>query len=146
MNIISIKMSKSFFFNSNKLFFKNIENLTLFGIIISSHLAYAITTKNNREIVIKKKYKFDRNGFTEFMIIDDEGKHYNINNSVWYWKWNSIEDWNIMEIDQKIKIHFYGLRIPIFGIFPNVFYTIWHNTDLKKQNHNFSNIRYEQFE
>lgn len=123
-------MSKSFFFN-NKFFFRQIpnlsdlENLTIFGMIIASHFTYAISTKQKNEITIKKKYKFVKNGFTEFMIIDENGKHYNVNNSFWYWKWNSIEDWNYMEINKKIIIHFYGFRIPILGIFPNIFNTIW---------------------
>jgi hypothetical protein len=51
-------------------------------------------------------YSFVKNGYTEFMVIDKKGNHYNMTNSLWYWKWNSIEDWNILEEqdDKKIKV------------------------------------------
>lgn len=115
-------MSKSFLI-TNKFLFKNIENVNLLGLFIASHLIYVVSTRNKNEIIIKNKYNFTRNGFTEFMIIDNNGKHYNVNNSFWFWKWDSIEDWNNMEINQKININYYGIRIPLFGIFPNIFKT-----------------------
>ena len=106
-----------------------------YGIAIVGHLCYAITTKEEKEIMVLKKYKFDRNGFTEFMIIDQNGKHYNINNSLWYWKWNAIEEWNLIEKHKNIRIKFYGFRIPILGIFPNVFF-------INNTNNNNFNLTY----
>lgn len=117
-------MSKSFFI-TNKFLFKNIENLNLLGLFVACHLTYAMSTRKKNEIIIKKKYNFTRNGFTEFMIVDNKGKHYNVNNSFWYWKWNSIEDWNKMEINQKININYYDFRIPILGLFPNIYNSIF---------------------
>jgi hypothetical protein len=62
-----------------------------------------------------------RNGFTEFMVIDEYGNHYNVNNSFWYWKWNSIEDWyNIKESDE-LDFKYYGWRVPVLGMFPNIY-------------------------
>ena len=55
------------------------------------HLSYSLGTSNIKSSKIIKKYKMVRNGFTDFMIITDKGEHYNINNSLWYWKWNSID-------------------------------------------------------
>jgi len=94
--------------------------IPLVPLVITGHLCYAIGTKEEKEIIVSKKYKFDRNGFTEFMIIDNSGKHYNLNNSIWFWKWNSIEDWNLIQENKKIAIKFYGWRVPLFGIFPNI--------------------------
>ena len=88
--------------------------------ITAGHFAYAVGTKREKEINIVSKYKFTRNGFTEFMIIDSEGNHYNINNSFWYWKWDSIEDWSSIEANKKINTKYYGFRVPILGIFPNI--------------------------
>ncbi len=88
--------------------------------ITTGHCAYALGTKREKEINIVSKYKFTRNGFTEFMIIDSEGNHYNINNSFWYWKWDSIEDWSSIEANKKINTKYYGFRVPILGIFPNI--------------------------
>ena len=128
-------MSKSFthFF---KLFFKDvslvpsnnsevnrINGLTLGTVAIGitlGHCAYALKTCENKIVKIDRKYKFDRNGFTEFMIIDDNGKHYNVNNSLWYWKWDSIEDWHKLEPNKDIAIKYYGWRVPLFGLFPNI--------------------------
>ena len=126
-------MSKSFF-KYFKPFFKNFVYNELntdnnivsccFGIIGSLsmlvHCTYALGTVEKKFITIDKKYKFNRNGFTEFMIIDNNGKHYNVNNSLWYWKWNSIEEWNKLETNKEIIVKYYGVRIPLFGIFPNI--------------------------
>lgn len=88
--------------------------------MISCNLFYAIFTSEEKEIIVKKKYKFDRSGFTEFMIIDSNDKHYNLNNSLWYWKWDSIEDWYSIKEEQKLNTLTYGLRVPILGMFPNI--------------------------
>jgi hypothetical protein len=100
-----------------------IINLTLGTIAICAtfgHCAYAIGTEEYKLIKVNKKYQFDRNGFTEFMIIDENGNHYNVNNSVWYWKWNSIEDWHKMKSSKEIAIKYYGWRVPLLGLFPNI--------------------------
>jgi hypothetical protein len=125
-------MSRSFYFrfkNIYEIINGKIEQLPLkvklisLGIITTTHFCYSIGTKGEKDIVIHKKYNFTRNGFTEFMVIDENGKHYNVNNSLWYWKWNSIEDWSLLENNTKINIIYYGWRIPILGIFPNIVYS-----------------------
>lgn len=90
------------------------------GIGLSLHSSYVILTSRSKIINVDKKYKFVRNGFTEFMIIDDNGQHYNVNNSFWYLKWNSCEDWHKIETNKKFIITYYGCRIPFLGIFPNI--------------------------
>lgn len=93
------------------------------AVIISTlggHACYAYGTEEDTSIIVTKKYTFTRNGFTDFMIVDKDGKHYNVNNSVWFWKWDSIEDWTDIKLNEPIHIKYYGLRIPIFSIFPNV--------------------------
>jgi len=128
-------MSKSFtkyftryFINSlnkqslNNQSLNNLKNslMICFGSVgISLHCSYALFTCKNKIIKVDKKYKFVRNGFTEFMIIDQNGKHYNVNNSFWFWKWDSNEDWHKIQ-NTEIKIKYYGWRIPLFGVFPNI--------------------------
>ena len=87
---------------------------------LSSNALYSYSTLQTDTIKIDKKYSFTQNGYTQFMIIDKNNKHYNINNSFWYWKWNSIEDWNILRENDSIKVKYYGYRIPILGFFPNI--------------------------
>ena len=120
-------MSKSFLFN-----FRRMHNLLNDDTVVSfitlgvsftgilGHFCYTFGTTHTKNIEIQDKYTYDRNGFTEFMVIDENGKHYNVNNSFWYWKWNSIEDWNKIKTKQIIPITYYGFRIPMFGIFPNI--------------------------
>jgi hypothetical protein len=102
----------------NKFVSLTLGTIAIFGTL--GHGIYAFETSETKFIKIKQKYTFDRNGFTEFMIIDDNGKHYNVNNSVWYWKWDSIEDWHKMETSKEIAIKYYGWRVPALGIFPNI--------------------------
>ena len=89
------------------------------GIGLSFHCSYTLFTSRNKIIKVDKKYTFVRNGFTEFMIIDEDGQHYNVNNSFWFWKWDSNEDWHKIQ-NTEIKIKYYGWRIPLFGVFPNI--------------------------
>lgn len=139
-------MSRSFV-KVLKLFFKSIDNplkklnkeidefgsFIIGGLLVGTtigHGVYALGTVENKIIKINKKYQFDRNGFTEFMVIDENGKHYNVNNSIWYWKWNSLEDWHKLETNKHICVKYYGLRIPVFGMFPNI---IMINSDRNKE-------------
>lgn len=86
------------------------------------HCIYAHSTGKAEAITVVKKYKMNRIGHTDFMIIDEKGRHFNVNNSLWYWKWDSIEDWHKIEENSKEKllIGYYGWRIPILGVFPNI--------------------------
>lgn len=108
---------------NNNFEFNNIFNryeIIASGIILVCHAGYTYGTTEIKEIKIKKKYSFVRNGYSEFLIIDHKGNHYNMINSFWYWKWNSIEDWNRLDNSESIYVKTYGYRIPILGIFPNV--------------------------
>lgn len=64
-------------------------------------MIYAYVIVKSKQINISKKYSFVRNSYTQFMIIDEKGNHYNMINSFWYWKWNSVEDWNNIEEHDK---------------------------------------------
>ena len=96
---------------------------SLFTIGAFTHGVYAFGTAKPKKTKIVKKYKMVRNGFTEFMVIDDQGKHYNINNSFWYWKWDSIEDWSNIKEGDELYFKYYGWRVPVLGLFPNIYMT-----------------------
>ncbi len=103
---------------------KKSEVLIKFGVLttfLSGHGIYAVSTSNKDQIIVTKKYKMNKSGYTNFMIIDNKGNHYNVNNSFWYWKWNSIEDWHKIEENKQIFIKYYGWRLPLLGLFPNVY-------------------------
>lgn len=92
--------------------------LLLMGGIL--HGSYAYVTKTNDTIKIESTYKYTYSGFTHFMAVDTDGVHYDVGNSLWFWKFDSIEDWKKLQPGQKIKIKKYGFRMPIFGIFPRI--------------------------
>jgi hypothetical protein len=86
------------------------------------HSLYAYGTSSTEEVTIENKYKMVNHGSTRFMIYDQKGRHYNVNNSFWYWKWDSVEDWSKMNKGDSIKIKYYGIRSPLLGLFPNIYH------------------------
>jgi hypothetical protein len=115
-------MSRSFL-EYTKLFTSNKKKLNLnpyIFLIIIPHCIYAISSEKKENIIISSKYKYVNNGFTSFMIIDDKGNHFDVNNSFWYWKWDSIEDWHKLKIGDNIYAQYYGFRIPFLSCFPNI--------------------------
>jgi len=127
-------MSRTVFNMMFKTVLKSKDPLILFTTsisMISCNFLYAIFTRQEKEIIVKKKYKFDKSGFTDFMIIDSNGKHYNLNNSLWYWKWNSIEDWHSIREEEKLNTLTYGWRVPILGLFPNIVSSRYNNNKSK---------------
>ena len=104
--------------------------LTLLGttiVLTYGHGAFALATNKTEKICVKKKYKYVVNGFTNFMIVDEKGRHFNVNNSFWYWKWDAIEDWTNIQVyntnekeETTLVVSYYGYRIPFLGMFPNV--------------------------
>jgi hypothetical protein len=115
-------MSKTFLHGFTKIM-KNIpieDRITFSGIGLVGHALYSYSTFKRNTIKIHKKYTFTQNSNTLFMIIDENDKHYNVNNSFWYWKWDSIEDWNTLRENDSINIKYYGYRVPFLGFFPNI--------------------------
>lgn len=84
------------------------------------HSLYAYGTSTTEDITIVNKYQMDLHGFTKFMVHDDKGRHYAVNNSYWYWKWDSVEDWAAIKKGDRIQVKYYGIRAPLFGVFPNI--------------------------
>ena len=100
--------------DNNYIYFPIIGSLTV------GHLVYVLSSEKTDTICIQKKYTFTQSGHTNFMVVDTKGQHYNVNNSFWFWKWDSIEDWTNLKLDETIRVKYYGYRIPEFGIFPNI--------------------------
>jgi hypothetical protein len=109
-------------------------NATVLGVAGGIHALYAYGTSKTEEITIVSKYQIVNHGFTQFMIHDEKGRHYAVNNSLWYWKWDSIEDWSSMYKGDRIKVHYYGIRSPLFGLFPNI---VGNETELQPRKWSF---------
>jgi hypothetical protein len=96
------------------------SNLLTFLLGSGIHVFYTYGTEKKENIQVVNKYKMVKYGSTQFMLVDNNGRHYNVNNSIWYWKWDSIEDWNKIKNGNEIAVKYYGLRIPFLGFFPNI--------------------------
>lgn len=90
------------------------------GPLLSCHFLYINYSCNKKELIVKDKYTYVKAGFTHFMIIDHNNIHYNIHNSFWYGKWDSVEDWTNIKIGEHLRVKYYGYRFPLFGMFPNI--------------------------
>jgi hypothetical protein len=80
-------MSKSLLYGLTKIPKNNIPfriDISLSCIGLAGHALYSYSTLKKDTIKINKIYKFTQNSNTQFMIIDQNGKHYNVNNSFWY--------------------------------------------------------------
>lgn len=88
------------------------------------HFGFCIFTQKQSEFQIKNKYKYVSNGFTRFMIISNNDIHYEVCNNLWFWKWNSIEDWCKIQQGDTINVTYFGYRIPLLGLFPSIVDTV----------------------
>jgi len=86
------------------------------------HYGYVETTTQTATITIVSKYVYTYGGYTRFMVVDSAGKHYTMENSIWFWRWNSIEDWESIPTGKPTRLQYYGWRIAPLGIFPNIVY------------------------
>lgn len=94
------------------------NNLFLLG--FPAHFSYSYFSQKNKNIEVFDKYTFDSNGYTNFMIVDTENNHYKVGNNLWFWKWDSIEDWFSVKKGTTMPIWYYGYRVPFLGFFPNI--------------------------
>lgn len=117
--------------------------VTIFTVGVTAHLAYTFTTSTKDKSTVIKKYKMVRNGFTDFMIIDDKGRHFNVNNSLWFWKWNSIEDWHNIKEGDQLNFKYYGWRVPFLGFFPNIYMSSKDDLLIPIKKPEIRNIQYE---
>ena len=62
------------------------------GVMSCIHAAYAYSTVGTKVITIKQSYDYVSHGTTRLMVVDSDGQHYKMSNSLWYWKWDTLED------------------------------------------------------
>lgn len=92
------------------------------GLVTLPHMLYTYcTTSPWHTIRVKDKYLYTENGFTKFMIVTADDEHFCVNNSMWHWKWDCIEEWAKMKKGGRYHARYYGRRIPCLSLFPNIF-------------------------
>ena len=84
------------------------------------HGAYVFSTKKQEKIYVLDTYQRVHGGSTYFMVVDGEGRHFHVGNSVWFWRWDAIEDWHRIQRGYPLTIRRYGWRVPALGLFPTI--------------------------
>lgn len=80
-------------------------------------------THFEKNITIKQKYL--RSPYRKadlYMIVDNNNTIYELNNTWWKFDFNRAEKWSMLEINNMYKVKGYGFRIPIFNMYPNIYY------------------------
>jgi hypothetical protein len=80
---------------------------------------YIYFTQFEKEIIIDEKFTYSNKGLSQ-SISDKNNIVYVVNNSLFYFHFTSTEVFNSLDIENKYKVKGYGIRVPIFGMFPNI--------------------------
>lgn len=89
---------------------------------------YEYLTKRDEIFTVKDKGTLthgvvsDRNGTvsTDFMVYTTDNKAYKNSNTLFYWKWRSAELQQQIENGKTYQATVNGLRIGMFGMYPNI--------------------------
>ncbi len=87
---------------------------------------YAYSTKFKDQITIKDKYyttvNYPKNGITRTIcnICDNQGRHFKVDQNLWFWKFNSTNLWSSLDEGGTYNIEGYGLRFDPLRIYPNI--------------------------
>ena len=82
--------------------------------------AYLLGTTQKADITVAKKYTYVKNGNTNYMLVDDKGRHFNVDNCFLYWNWTTIEDWVALKPLEQRRIYYYSYRVPFLGMYPTI--------------------------
>lgn len=91
--------------------------------IAAVHAGYAYGTQKETTVCVKETYQLTRSGASDLMLVDETGAHFRVHNSFWMWKWDSVEDWKRLTPGEHYRLKYYGLRVPMLGMWPNVFFS-----------------------
>ena len=81
---------------------------------------YLLGTTKKADIIVAKKYTYVKNGSTKYMLVDDKGRHFNVDNCFFYWNWSTIDHWaDIKPLEQR-RIYYYSYRVPFLGMYPTI--------------------------
>ena len=84
------------------------------------HGAYVFSTKKQEKIYVQDTYQRVYYGSTFFMLVDGEGRHFHVGNSLWFWRWDAVEDWHRIQRGYPLTVKRYGWRVPALGWFPTI--------------------------
>ena len=90
------------------------------GGIITISLGCSWAFRFNDEIKIKNKYMKVEGPRSLYMITTSKGKIYKFDKAQWKLHWSQAELWNSVEKGEKYRVKGFGIRLPFFGMYPNI--------------------------
>jgi hypothetical protein len=97
-----------------------ITSLIALGTILPIGMLYSYSTYNETQITVENKYTRILDGNTSYMVADKENKLYRVNRSLWYLRFDHAEAWNSLKENNQYKVGYYGWRVPLFQMYPNI--------------------------
>jgi hypothetical protein len=107
------------------MYFKNWYSIiTMVLLAIALSIIFEVGSAFEKDITVKKKYTM-LNGVryltTHYMVVATDGSIYQVSNVWWRADFNNVKDWNNMEVGKTYRVKGWGYRVPLFGIYPNIY-------------------------
>ncbi len=96
-------------------------------VLMFGQAIFVYTTHNSKIVTIKSiDHKITKNGDDiqdKYLVFTDNDGVFENTDSWFYFKWNSSDVQNSLVVGQKVKLNYYGWRIPFFSAYPNIIST-----------------------
>jgi hypothetical protein len=96
--------------------------IIIIGIVVT--ITFQLGSAFEKDITIAKKYTSIagfRYSYTQYRIVTNDDSIYQVSNVWWRADFNNEEDWNALEIGKTYRVKGWGYRVPLFGIYPNIY-------------------------
>jgi hypothetical protein len=105
-----------------KIIITTLITLFIVGLLAISPM-YAYLTDETITVTIKDKERIvtgSGTGISSKFLVYTDGEVFENTDSLWYWKWDSADVQNELEVGQTYTVKVYGWRVPFLSMFRNV--------------------------
>jgi len=82
---------------------------------------YYFGTRFQKSVMVKKTFNIYKKNGKGLMFEDTNNQTYRVSNLWFKGEFDSMEDWNLLQPGQQATIEGYGYRVPMLGMYPNVY-------------------------
>jgi hypothetical protein len=94
--------------------------LIIFYVLIICQILYIFFTRKSKTIVLRQKFTITLWGFTRYILVDSNYDIYELSDSYWFARQDSINDWIKLKINKKYTIYYYGFTSTSLGTKPQI--------------------------
>ena len=91
-------------------------------VLFLSNLIFTYITRFEKIITIDEKFAYGQKNGNSQSVSDKDNNVYEIRNSIYLFHFTSAEVFNNLDINSTFKVKGYGYRIPVLGMFPNIYH------------------------